>query len=317
MLLLITSSHPLIAQPFLTQDQNPFSLIHGQPQPVAAQLPEANTAVWSLSLDITNTLNIESSSTEKLLIDFESYNLRYSLLYGLDENWAVKIELPLIHYGGGFLDNTIDSWHEFFHLPRADRPYVINDQFLISYTQNGQALINLNTVSSGPGDIPITFARKLFQHQHAALSLWLSFDLSTGEQSNLTSNERSDLSLWLAGDYRFNPEWSVDSNIGILLPGESHIENLRVEDQVFFAYTGIQWQVLANIDLRIQLNGHTGFYSNSDLRLLSDSYNISFGGRIHMSDCSDIDVAVSEDIKVGATADVSFLFSWKSRLDCQ
>lgn len=315
MCLFITA--PVNAQPFLTQDQNPFSLIHGQPQPVAARLPEANTGQWSLSLDITNTLNAEKNSNENLLVDFESYHLRFNYLHALNDDWAVKVDIPLIHYGGGFLDNTIDSWHDLFGLPRADRPNVADDQFQISYTLNGQTLINRNSSDGGLGDIQLALSRQLVENTDSALSLWTSIDLPTGSQAKLSSNDSIDLSLWLAGDYRFHPEWSVDANIGVLFPGENDIENLAVENQVYFTYMGIQWQAHPMVDLRIQLNSHTSFYSNSQLDFLGDAYNMVFGGRVHLDDCSDIDIAFSEDVQVGATPDVSFFLSWKSYTDCQ
>lgn len=305
------------AQPFLTQDQNPFSLIHGLPQAVAAQLPETDTGQWSLTLDVTNTLNGETNGSENLLLDFESYNLRFSWLYGLNENWALKIDIPLIYYGEGFLDNTIDSWHEFFHLPRADRPNVTDNQFQIFYDRNSQTLINLDTANSGLADIQIALGRNILKTQDSTLSAWISTDLATGDQASLRGNDSSDLSLWFAGDYQLNPKWSIDANIGILLPGEKQIFTLTVEDQVFYAYTGIQWQIHEIIDLRMQINGHTQFYSDSQLLLLGPAYNMVLGGRIHVSKCSDIDLAFSEDIQVGRTPDVSFLLSWKSHFDCQ
>ena len=320
--MVLSLSHPSLAssasaQPFLTQDQNPFSLIHGQPQPVAARLPEAGTDQWSVSLDITNTLNTEGNNAENLFMDFESYYLRFDYLHALNNNWALKIDIPFVHYGGGFLDSTIDSWHDFFGFPQANRPNVANDQFQIAYTRNGQTLINLNNSDSGLGDIQIALSRQLIDDNDLALSLWASVDLPTGSQTNLTGNDSSDLSLWLATDYRFHPEWSLDANIGVLLPGESNIENLQVVDQVLFGHAGIQWQADEDFDLRVQFNRHGRFYSNSELKILGAAYNITFGGSIHISHCSDFDIAVSEDIQVGTTPDVSFLFSWQSYTDCQ
>lgn len=284
---------------------------------MAAQLPEANTAQWSLTLDVTNTLNYETNNSETLFIDFESYNLRLAWLYGLNEDWALKVDIPLIYYGEGFLDNTIDSWHEFFHLPRADRPNVTDNQFHIFYEKNGQTLINLDTADSHLADIQIALGRKMAQTQNSTLSLWASTDLATGDQTNLSGNDSSDFSIWLAGDYRFNPKWSIDANVGILFPGENQISSLTVEEQVLFAYTGIQWQAHEIFDLRFQVNSHSQFYSDSELLLLGSAYNMTLGGRIHVSECSDIDLAFSEDIQVGTTPDVSFLLSWKSRFDCR
>ncbi|MDH3342116.1 MAG: DUF3187 family protein [Gammaproteobacteria bacterium] len=305
------------SQPFLTQDQNPFSLIHGQPQPVAARLPEAGIAKWSFTTDIANTLNGETNSTEKLLIDFESYNLRLAWLYALNQEWALKIDIPYIHYGGGFLDNTIDGWHDFFHLPRANRPLVKDNQFEIFYERNGQPLINLNTSNKHSGDIQLALGKSVFKQKDSALSLWLSADLATGESSSLTGNDSSDLSLWLAAEYQLAADWQTDINLGILFPGQSQLTLLEIADQVYFAYAGIEWQVHELVDLRIQLNGHSSFYDNSQLTLLGTAYSMVFGGRIHVTDCSDLDLAFSEDVQVGATPDISFLLSWRSQIDCQ
>jgi hypothetical protein len=313
--LLLTTS--INAQPFLTQDQNPFSLIHGQPQPVAAKLPASGNTQWSLTLDITNTLNSDSSNTESLLLDFESYNLRYSLLHGLNDNWAIKIDIPIIHYGRGFLDNTIDNWHDFFGLPRANRPYVADDQYRIKYVKNGQTQIDFNTPHSDLGDIQIALGKSIIEQEGSALSLWLATDLPTGEASSLIGNDSSDLSVWLAGEYQLSDDWLVDTNLGILFPGKNQLSSLIIEDQVYFAHAGIEWQLHELIDLRIQLNGHSSFYANSHLKLLGSAYSMVFGGRIHVTDCSDIDLAFSEDVQVGATPDVSFLFTWRSRTDCQ
>lgn len=305
------------ARPFLTQDQNPFSLIHGQPQPVAAQLPTSGSTQWSLTLDITNTLNSESTGNESLLIDYESYNLRYALLHGLNENWALRVDIPVIHFGGGFLDNTIDSWHEFFGLPQANRPHVADDQYLINYTRNGQTVIRFDTPHSDLGDIQLALGRNIAQKKDSALSLWFSIDLPTGDQSHLSGNDGSDYALWLAGDYRFHPEWHIDTNVGILWPSKSQLEALAVEDQVYFGYVGIEWQPHPVFDLRLQFNGHTRFHKDTQLKLLGTTHNLTFGGRLHVGECSDIDLAASEDIKVGATPDVSFLISWHSRIDCR
>lgn len=249
-------------------------------------------------------------------MDFEAYNLRLALLYGLNENWALKIDLPFLYYSSGFLDNTIDSWHDFFSLPRAQRPLVADNQFQIRYIKDGQTLIDFNTSQSGIGDIQFALGRNLIQKPDAQLSLWFSADLPSGDPKKLTGNDASDLSLWLAGEYRFHPDWRVDSNVGILFLGKNKTANLATEDQVLFAYAGIQWQVHEIIQLRIQLNAHSQFYSDSQLDLLGDAYSMVFGGRIHVSACSDIDLAFSEDVQVGATPDVSFLFSWRGKTDC-
>jgi hypothetical protein len=305
------------AEPFLTQDQNPFSLINGQPQPTSATLPGKNTFDWSLSLDITNNLNVKSNSQEALFMDYESYLLRFDFIYGLSEDWALKVDIPFIYYGGGFLDSAVDSWHDTFGLPQGNRPTVANDQFRILYRRNGVNVINLSSPTTSPGDIQFAIGRKIHNNKQSALSIWSSIDIPTGDKSDLTGNGASDIAFWLAAQYKPEPNWSTDANLGVLFPGENNLGTLSVENDVLFGYAAIQWQPVASFDLRVQLDGHTQFYSNSSLVTLGDAYNIVFGGTIHMSTCSDFDIAMSEDIKVGATPDVSLLFSWRSKSgDC-
>ena len=306
------------AEPFLTQDQNPFSLIHGQPQPISALLPEAGKTRWSLGLDITNTLNFETTPQESLTLDFESYHLRLSFLHSLNDSWALLLDIPYVDRGGGFLDGPIDSWHSAFGLPQANRPNVPDGKFQIKYINNGVTEYDLGTSVEGLGDLQIGLGHQLQRDATTAVGLWLVADLPTGDINRLTGNDALDISLLLTGSYRFNKKWSTDANLGVLFPGENQIgATMTVEDNVVFGYAGLQWEPHPVFDLRIQFGGHTQYYTNSKLLLLGESYNIVFGGTVHVSACSDFDIAVSEDIKVGATPDVSFLFTWKSKVgDC-
>jgi hypothetical protein len=307
-----------IASPFLTQDQNPFTLIHGQPQPASATLPTEGTLDWSLGLDITNTLNGEAANQEGLFMDYESYHLRLGLAYGFKKNWALGFDIPYLYYGGGFLDNTVESWHDTFGLPQGGRPNVDSDQFRIAYSRNGAPVIDLDSSSGGLGDIQLSLGRQLFKNAQTAFSVWSSIDLPTGDANELRGNDASDLSLWLAASYRFHPEWLTDTNLGVLHPGENQLGTLQVEDNILFGHAGIQWSPHPVFDFRIQFTGHTQFYDNSQLRILGKSYNIVFGGTIHATRCSDFDIAVGEDIKQSASPDVNFLFTWKSKTgDCR
>lgn len=313
MLVCLAPAEKVSATPFPTQDQNPFALIHGQPQPTGAQLPDKNIFIWSLDLDITNTLNTQSNSQEALLIDYESYLLRFGFIYGLTENWALRIDIPFIAYDGGFLDGMIDNWHQLFNLPEGNRPLTAKNRLRIFYRRNGVPVINLTSPTSGPGDIQIGIGKKLHDNQQTILSLWSSIDISTGSQSDFTSNDASDISLWLAAEHELSPRWKTDANLGALFPGENKLGILAVEDNIWFGYAALQWQQSPTLDFRIQLGGHTQYYANSQLVPLGPAYNIVLGGVVHMSTCSDLSIAVSEDIKVGATPDVSFLFSWKHK----
>ena len=304
------------AAPFLTTDQNPFSSVNGLPLPVSAALPEKDSYTYGFSFEITNTLNSENNVSESLILDYESYQLKTNFTYGLDEGWAFKASLPLIHRGGGTFDNAIDNWHDFFGLPRANRPNIANDQYHIRYIKNGITQIDLTQASNQLGDIQLSLGKQLSSSTDSSTSIWSTIELPTGDETNLTGNKGIDLSVYLATEHQIDTEWNTFSNIGLLIPGESADLSLETESHVWFGYLGLAWSVIPEVDLQIQLNGHTGFYKNTNMRLFSSTYELIFGGTVHMGSCSDIDIAFSEDIKVGAAPDISLMVSWRSRLGC-
>lgn len=313
LLLTVQFSNHVCASPFLTQDQNPLSLIHGQPQPASAALPEKQILEWSMTLDVTNTAALQTNGQEFLFMDFESYLLRLDMTYGLTEDLALKINIPYISYDEGFLDSTIDSWHQLFNLSEGIRPNIPKDKYRIFYSRNGSPSIDLASPTSGMGDIQLAIGKKIFDTGQSIYSFWVSIDLPTGDQASLASNNASDLAFSLAAQYKLQQDLAADASLGILFPGEDLTGSLKVEEEIWFGFATLQWYAIPRLDLKIQLNAHTPYYSNSGLIALGPSYSLTFGGTVHISNCSDLDLGITEDIRVESVPDVSFLFSWKTR----
>jgi len=303
--------------PFQTRDQNPLNLVYGQPLPVSARLPGAGSAAYSVTLDIANTLAINEVDEETLLLDFESYILTTSFSYSPAEDWLLKIDIPLIYRGSGFLDHTIDSWHRLFGLPRARRSEIGDDQYSIIYTSNGVTDVDIGTSATGIGDAQLSLGRRFVASGSSALSLWAAVDLPTGDRNRLTGNGAADYAVWIAAENRLNSRVSIDANAGIVLPGDSVIDSLQTRTAAF-GHAGLRLAVSPLIDLKLQLAAHSSYYSGSGMAMLGRSYILVFGGTIHPDRCTALDIGVSEDVKVGSAPDVTFLLSWVSGIgDCR
>ena len=313
--LLVGSAASAHAGPFLTRDQNPFALVYGQPLPTPARLPQAEEFKYALSLDIANTLNVETTSKESLYVDFEAYNLTLGGIYGLSERWALKLDIPFIYRSGGVFDHAIDEWHKLFSLPRANRPDVEDDQFRLFYSNNAVTSVNIDTSQSGIADAQLGLGHSLFQTPEHALSIWAAIDVPVGDANKLTGNDDLDYSLWLAGSSKFGTSSMLDSNIGVVLPGDSVLAGLETEDLVFFGHAGAHFALNPTFALKLQLAGHSGYYKDTDLVFLGSAVILIFGGSIKTGKCSSIDVGFSEDIKVGASPDIGLLISWKSQFN--
>ncbi len=299
-------------QPFETRDQNLFNLIHGQALPTNARLNKKSQARWSTTLAITNTINIESTADESIYLDYEAYRFNFSYQYGLNQHWNLKLDIPVIYQTGGVLDSAIDNWHDFFNLPDGKRPFIKRDQYDLQYAYQSQTLVNLNEAGSSLGDIQIALARTLIESSDTTMSLWGSLKLPTGDEDKLTSNGASDFSAWLALNQRLSKNWVINLNTGAVILGSNSYKNIPLSNYALYGHVMLGVSVSENINLKVQLQGHTSYYQKSQLDMLGNTYLLSFGGSIKINQCNQLDIAFSEDIKVEASPDASLLFSWRS-----
>jgi hypothetical protein len=305
-------NHLAHADFFQTRNQSPFTLFQGQPLPLSAERVGDSWQIQQ-SLDIANTLNLQSDAQQSLFADFESYNFNTRLTRSLDDNWSLVLDIPIIRRGGGMFDNAIDNWHKAFGLPRADRPNVANNQFAINYSQNGVTLVQLSQASTELGDISASLGYHLQQSSDVRLAIWLSAELPAGNSKQLTGNEQTDFSFTLAAGLTPSPAWQLDLNLGVVIPGGDLIAASPTADSVLYSYLAAGWQLLDWLQLRLQLESHQSYFENDSLALMGKANVLVFGGVIRIDRCNQLDIGVSEDIDVGASPDISLLVSWRYR----
>lgn len=267
---------------------------------------------WSSSLAITNTLNVESNTNESIHLDYENYQLNLSYQYGLNKNWNIKLDLPVIYQSGGIFDSSINRWHDFFGLPEANRPFVENNQYNINYVSQGKTFLNLNETNLSLGDLQIVAARKLINEESTTISIWTALKLPTGNKSKVTSNGAADVSAWLAINQKIADDWLLNINAGTTILGANEYQDIVLSDYTVYGHVMLGWIVTDSINLKIQLQGHSSYYDDSRLRILGSTHLITFGGTIKINNCHHFDIAMSEDIKLGASPDASLLLSWQN-----
>jgi len=313
---LLASSNSADFYPFETREQNLFNLIHGQALPTNASLNKESQGSWTSSLAITNTLNIESNSNEDIYLDYEAYRFNLSYQYGFNHHWNLKVDVPLIYQGAGVLDSTIDSWHKFFGFPRGHRPYVENNHYDIQYTYQSQSLLNLDESSTSLGDIQIAIARSIMEDTNTTISLWTGLKLPTGDEARLTSSGAADISAWLALNRQLTNSWVINMNAGAVVLGGSNYRNIPLSEYALYGHLMLGWLASDDISLKMQLQGHTSYYDQSQLKILGDTYFLILGGTITFDRCNQLDIAMSEDINVDASPDASLLISWRQISSC-
>ncbi len=297
--------------PFYTHDQNPLVAIYGLPTPVSGKIAAENKPQLHVSLNIMNTINDETTATESLLVDIETYRLNIFYDYAVSENWMLRLQLPFIQHSGGFLDSWIDSYHDLFGLPEGPRPSHPRDRIEIAYSFNGIQQLDIRSRQSGIGDISLQAAYQGIATREFHLSYWASLKLPTGDSEKLTGSGSTDLTLWFAANKKLAEKTWLIGNLGIVFMSESEVLEELHEDNAFFGTLGMQFHPWQDVQLKFQFDAHSAFYdSNTDF--LGDVIQVTFGGTVLFKNNSSLDIAVTEDIQTEASPDVNFNITWRS-----
>ncbi len=283
-----------------THDQNPLLTGYWIPHTIASKQTQLLNV--STSLFISNTLHDESNNTESLLVDGEIYRLDINFQYEL-EQWVLFAQLPYISTSGGFLDNTIVSWHDFFRLPQGERLRHQNNALNYQYNINGQSVISQQQAFSGVADISLGTVYKSQQSNHSQFLMGFGLNLASAEENPLISNQATDYALWMSYLNKLSTPYFL--TIGITFPSNDGVFKNRLNDSVWFAQTGFEYAINPKAHFQLQLDYHSEFIK-SQTDLLSQALQIQLGLKFKTPWKQSISLFFSEDILVGSTPDITF-----------
>ena len=170
--------------PFELRVQNPLYLQSLSLKPRRAKT--LDVGVLELRADYAHSNLFENEQQGNNIVNLDMELIRTSLHahYAWFENFELGIEIPFYHFGGGFLDSFIDSYHTSFGFPRGGRNLVANDTFAYQVQKNGRLLIDTSSESFGLGDITLHSKHQVLDQSSKPINLAWFFDLKlpTGDR---------------------------------------------------------------------------------------------------------------------------------------
>jgi len=316
-LLLVFGATPILAQelikPLYTTNMSPVIQIYGLPAVEAGDITLPGELSLRVVAEVASHYTKEDKGTESVLFDGETSRAIVSMRYGLNERWEAGVDVPMISHDGGTLDSFIEGWHDFFGLPQGGRDRARRNQLLYSYQRNDSAALDFSGSNGGIGDLSLFASYQLVAAEATArrsVALRSGIKLPTGNSSRLRSSGAMDAHLRLtASDAETLGKWNtvLFASAGILWLGKGDILEDQQRPCVGFGSIGIGWMPLSWIDFKLQLDGHTSFYDNSNItQINSSSLQLGIGGSLYLSERVSLDLAVIEDVVVGSAPDVVF-----------
>lgn len=303
--------------PFRTANQSPLVMIQAIPAESSAVIAPKGRLFSVLTLDLASDYTFASAAGEGILLDGESYRWTLGTRYGVTDTVEVGIELPVILYGGGFLDSFIIGWHDAFGLPQGGRKSAPKNRLRYSYVRSGRQALLLDSSAAGVGDLVLTGGVKLYDERrpafHNALALRSTVKLPSGDTGDLLGSGAVAGSISLCGSInRFTDNGSLGlfGSFGGFLTDRGKVLHDQQKPLAAFATLGAGWGPAEWISFKVQLNANTPLYNGSSLAEVSKpAFMLVSGGALKFPGDYRLDIGVSEDVSVGTAPDVAFHFS--------
>lgn len=221
----------------------------------------------SLRTSYSNIFEFFQTFDHEVLIDFEIMRSELAWQYGLRDNLAVNITLPIVHTGGGFLDAFVSGFHNTFGLPNAGRELFANNlhAFHLQDLNTTNNLYDIGTVDIGLGDTQIGLHHRLLEQApgRPGLTLGAMLEIPTGRSSTGTGNGSLDYGLSMQLNHSKGC-WHLHSGIGYFVGAPTKELADFSRNQHFSFYVGGEVSLPKNLALHAQIHGGTPLLVNVD-----------------------------------------------------
>ena len=286
---------------FRVLDENPLVRAFYVPLPADDRL--ADGAVYSADLSISNTLNVEERAGESLFVDGESDTLRLSYGNSLRGDWRYRLTLPIVRDSGGFLDTTVDTYHQIFGFDRGNRPYYPKNQ--LDYAYSGRGHVDVSHDQTDIGDIAAELGWYAVEDSGKTLSLWSGVTAPTGSVSKLTGDGAWNGAWWAHGALTWS-RWQLAGELGVAQPFGDEIFDGFAHKTSVFGRAAVTRSVGSHWSLRVQLDAQSARVNDSQLRLLGPSLQVDVGAVRRIGKRWRIEMGFQEDAAVNTAPDITF-----------
>lgn len=314
----LTPAQGLEITPFATQNQSPVVMIYGLPAIGDPSLVPPGKVDGRLTLDIANNfveISKDKPGGEEIVLDGESTRVTLDLRYGVARRFELGLQIPYITVNGGFLDSFIEGFHNATGAGGGIRPLEPQNRFLYYYEKDGKRPFYQTDSIEGLGDIRLTGGWQWHEGPSGDVALRASLKFPTGDR--FLGSGSMDLALWLTARKYFKAgsgQIAVFGGAGLLGMTEGNFLPDQQRSFVWFGNVGAGWSPLSWLTLKVQIDGHTPFYKNTDLRPLScNAALLTFGGTVALSRRTTFDIGITEDIEYATAPDVVFHFALRHR----
>ncbi len=307
-------------EPFLTQNENPVSRLYGLPagDDAAAGAPTGFQA--RVAFDVANSSYERSRGAEELVLDGETWVVRFGVRRGWRNGWRVALQVPVVSHQRGGMDHFLEEYHDAMGLPDGNRKQRPSGRLEYRYRREGETRFSLDDPATGLGDVRFSVSAPLGRGPDGARALdaVAGVELPTGDPDRLLGSGSTDFSLGLAACDRTSlSRWNLElhGSAGMLAMTPGDILGDLQKSFAGYGNFSVGWRLADWLMPRLQIDWHSPFFSGTGMAPLDDwAVELVSGATVRLPAGFDLDIAVAEDVAVNTTPDVVFHFCLKRNL---
>ena len=312
---------------FLRLDMRPAHAVAIEPGSWAIETELGYQNTWALSSEVEDYLitlepqgrrdlgpaevaAIQALPGENYLLDVEAATLDVTFHYKFSADWTGYVIASGVTYQGGFLDGTIESFHDTFGFSSFGRPAVRRNDVNLIYDLKSAQVVSFGTPTSSGYTDPTLGVRyvgfELSKPWH--LSVEAAVKLPIGGERQLLSTGKTDYGMQLSLQRRGELQgWYVDA-AAVYYAGASFPapQESQIVPTLIFGY---ERSLTESTNLNVQAYISQSVYTNqqTDLdELLGEKYQLSIGVR-HRVDNMLFTFGITENLQnVNNTPDIGF-----------
>ena len=307
-------------EPFLIQNDHPIGRLYGVPAGDDAAPGGGAGSELRAGLDVGNNSVEKFRGPDELVLDGETWVLRFAGRYGWKNGWRVGLQVPLVSHQGGGTDSFIEEYHDALGLPDGNRKRRPADRLEYRYRRNGETIFNLADSTTGLGDIRLSVSAPLARDRAGtrALDAVAGVELPTGDANRLLGSGSWDFSLGLAAaDFAALAKWNLElhGGAGVLAMTEGDVLPDFQEPVAVYGNVAVGWRLASWLMPRVQIDFHSPFFSGTGMAPLDDwAVELVCGATVRLPGRFALDLAVAEDVAVNTAPVVVFHVGLKRSL---
>lgn len=254
---------------------------------------------------------VRNSPEWSVNLDMEISGLDIRFRKKISDSLEFGIDVPVLSFNSGFMDNFLKSYHKAFGFPdygRSNRP---DNEFLYEVRRNGELVVKGKDGKTGIGDIRLSVKKVVLNNP--VISLKAAVELPTGKSSGGFGNGSLDGGVAVLIEHGLSKKVKLYFNSGAVFPGDLKAEkNVKLKNFVY-AGTGLEAFLWDNLSILGQVYAQSSIFPKTKISTIDRTPVIlTLGGRYY-SGKNSIEFSFTEDPNTSGAPDLSFGLSYKRK----